>query len=60
MNDSATDSFHVDQEGLPEVSARQVRTIMPFEYVNTALSLMFIAVWAMVGQILASDRRNPS
>lgn len=33
---------------------------MPFEYVNTALSLMFVAVWAMVGQILASDRRSHS
>jgi hypothetical protein len=29
---------------------------MPF--VNAVLCLMFIAVWAMVGQILASDRRE--
>jgi hypothetical protein len=29
---------------------------MTFEFMNTAVSVMFIAVWAMVGQILASDR----
>jgi hypothetical protein len=31
---------------------------MPYVYVNAALSLMFIAVWAMAGHILASERRD--
>ncbi len=45
-------------EAVPPVLRISVRTVMPYVYVNAALSLMFIAVWAMAGHILASERRD--